>query len=299
MRIFSLFVAFILATATSHAILVDNKPPFNPIDLSNAPLNTPAPVSLTNATQSQADDLFRAVMQKILSESSKFADRFDLLLPFWGFSNSSKRHSVLNHIFPRQAKINSLISQSPLRLVTGQGQATAQSSNNAHAIDEASSLALRVSQSLLTKDELLTNKAFDFNPLNVLAHVKAPGDLCPFRTNIFCNPSDRFSAIDGSCNNLQQPWFGKAETPYKRYMSPAYDDQLSAPRSRSVRGNPLPNPRTISRTMSNENFQTDDRITHIVATFGQFLAHDFTSAAVSSGLNLNLLVSSHCLIIAT
>lgn len=58
---------------------------------------------------------------------------------------------------------------------------------------------------------------------------------------------------------------------------------ISSPRSRSVTGNPLPNPRVISRALFNDNSALDNSITHIVATFGQFLAHDFTSASLASG----------------
>lgn len=69
----------------------------------------------------------------------------------------------------------------------------------------------------------------------------------------------------------------------KRYAQPTYEDNLNTPRSKSVTGNPLPNPRAISRLLFNENFEFDNFLTHITATFGQFLSHDITSAAISTG----------------
>jgi hypothetical protein len=98
-----------------------------------------------------------------------------------------------------------------------------------------------------------------------------------------CNPNDKFSSLDGSCNNLNKPWLGKAETPFKRYLPPAYDDKVNSPRTKSVTGHPLPNPRVISLALSFDNSEQDSKYTHLVAIFGQFLAHDITLAATSSG----------------
>lgn len=68
---------------------------------------------------------------------------------------------------------------------------------------------------------------------------------CPTETNTLkCNFNNKYSLIDGSCNNLQNPWVGKSNTPYKRYASNAYNDGVQVPRKRSANGQSLPNPVT-------------------------------------------------------
>lgn len=55
------------------------------------------------------------------------------------------------------------------------------------------------------------------------------------------------------------------------------------PRNRAVSGNLLPNPRVISRALFNDNSAVDSSHTHLIATFGQYLAHDITSASLATG----------------
>lgn len=98
-----------------------------------------------------------------------------------------------------------------------------------------------------------------------------------------CNPNERYSRIDGSCNNLAFPWAGKANTPFKRYAASTYDDGWNAARSRATSGAPLPNPRVISRMISWDQGQTEKFYTHLLPLFGQFLAHDLTLAPTSTG----------------
>jgi peroxidase len=145
------------------------------------------------------------------------------------------------------------------------------SSPAARQIDAQSTLAIKVTQKLAENGAVLKQN-----------NIQAPEPFCPFKTNIFCNQNTRFSSLDGSCNNLQSPWFGKAETPFKRYFTPSYDDAINAPRTRAKSGNQLPNPRVISRTLFNENFQFESSMTNMLGIYGQFLAHDITSASLSS-----------------
>lgn len=91
-----------------------------------------------------------------------------------------------------------------------------QSSPEARLIDASTTIGLKVSEKL-TKD-LIGERRFDFDPNGVLANFQAPNELCPFKSNLACNASDRFPPADGSCNNLNSPWLGKSETPYKRFI---------------------------------------------------------------------------------
>jgi hypothetical protein len=48
---------------------------------------------------------------------------------------------------------------------------------------------------------------------------------CSFRSvDTPCDPSERFRRLDGSCNNLARPHFGKVGTPYRRLLRADYDD---------------------------------------------------------------------------
>ena len=70
--------------------------------------------------------------------------------------------------------------------------------------------------------------------------------------------------------------------PYKRFLSPAYDDGVNSPRLLASSGNSqLPNARLISLTMSIPQVvqRLENYITHITPIFGQFLAHDVTGTA--------------------
>jgi hypothetical protein len=175
------------------------------------------------------------------------------------------------------AGVSQTVEQSPLK-VSSRVQLSSQSSENARMINDHSMIGISVSQQL--NDQF--NGAMAKQDVD-LTNFQAPSSLCPFKTNIFCDSSNRFQSLDGSCNNLKATWLGKAETPFKRYMPAAYDDGINTPRSRSVLGGSLPNPREISRTLFNENSQFDSTFNHITAIFGQFLAHDVTSASVSTG----------------
>lgn len=116
-----------------------------------------------------------------------------------------------------------------------------------------------------------------------LKQLRVPQAFCPFKQQINCDTNSKFSNIDGSCNNLGSPWMGKSETPYKRYLSPAYRDNLDIPRTMSKTGHLLPNVRQISRVLCHENFIVDNHFTHMTAFFGQFMTHDFSMGGVSTG----------------
>lgn len=119
--------------------------------------------------------------------------------------------------------------------------------------------------------------------LKHLKQFQLPKEFCPFKKTISCDQNNRFSNIDGSCNNIKNPWFGKSETPYKRYLTPAYQDKLDIPRTMAKNGQSLPNVRRISRALCKENFLVDNHFTHMTAFFGQFLTHDISMGGVSTG----------------
>ena len=111
-----------------------------------------------------------------------------------------------------------------------------------------------------------------------------PTKYCPFFFKRTCGKTvKKYQSFDGSCNNLNKPWLGKTSTPYKRFLPPKYDDGFSTPRTLAVSNNLLPNPRSISRAIFDDNGQWEKIWTHIFAIFGQFLTHDLTSLSITSG----------------
>lgn len=41
---------------------------------------------------------------------------------------------------------------------------------------------------------------------------------------LHCDPSAAFRTSDGTCNNLLNPSWGAARTPFVRYLAPSYED---------------------------------------------------------------------------
>ncbi|CAI9737760.1 peroxidase-like [Octopus vulgaris] len=49
---------------------------------------------------------------------------------------------------------------------------------------------------------------------------------CSFTTPITCDPDSLYRTADGSCNNLENPYWGKGVTPFNRFQTPEYFDGL-------------------------------------------------------------------------
>lgn len=140
-------------------------------------------------------------------------------------------------------------------------------------------------------DDLATY-ALNYLSANKLQSVNVSASLCPFITQqtSSCSATSKYRSYDGTCNNLAQPMYGSQQTPFKRYLSPVYDDGLSSYRAKSASGASLPNPRVISTTISTTTAIFDKVNTILHTLFGQFLAHDITGVSAttdSTGIELN------------
>jgi hypothetical protein len=58
---------------------------------------------------------------------------------------------------------------------------------------------------------------------------------------------------------------------------------VSKPRELAVSGKPLPNPRDITRALLTTDNQFEVFFTHLVAAFGQFIAHGISDTAMATG----------------
>ncbi|MGH0114557.1 UNVERIFIED_CONTAM: hypothetical protein FKN15_020468 [Acipenser sinensis] len=98
----------------------------------------------------------------------------------------------------------------------------------------------------------------------------------------------KYRTLDGTCNNLQHPMWGSSLTAFERILKPVYENGFSLPRGVSqnsmYNGHHLPMPRLVSTAMvGTEAITADDRFTHMLMQWGQFLDHDLdqTVAALS------------------
>nr|XP_040237277.2 peroxidase-like isoform X1 [Anopheles coluzzii] len=96
-----------------------------------------------------------------------------------------------------------------------------------------------------------------------------------------CDSSSPYRTFDGTCNNLQNPSWGSANTPYGRLLPAEYGDGVYVPR-RSITGAELPSARLLSMTMFNEQNILDSQTTLVNMQFGQLVAHDMGLRAGSS-----------------
>ncbi|KAK4311222.1 hypothetical protein Pmani_017264 [Petrolisthes manimaculis] len=97
-----------------------------------------------------------------------------------------------------------------------------------------------------------------------------------------CNSNDRYRTADGTCNNLNVPFWGKSFTTFRRVSPQNYDDGVSKFR-KSVTSADLPNPRLISFKTNFADMEKSNKFncfTLLHMTVGQFLDHDLTFASL-------------------
>ena len=100
---------------------------------------------------------------------------------------------------------------------------------------------------------------------------------------------NRYRTFDGRCNNLAHPTWGSSYTGFRRLLRPIYENGFSQPigwdKNRLYHGYPKPPARLVSTNLISTNEVTaDDKMTHLVMQWGQWIDHDFDHAlpAVSS-----------------
>lgn len=128
-------------------------------------------------------------------------------------------------------------------------------------------------------------------------------DKCPLQGLPRC-PSNfvRYRTIDGSCNNLQNLWYGASMLPMQRLLPPNYDDGTiiikllqtfpnGFPYSgvqtirKSVLGGHLPSPREISVKIHKDKNREMETLTLMFMQWGQFLDHDIIFSAQARMFN--------------
>lgn len=130
--------------------------------------------------------------------------------------------------------------------------------------------------------------------LSELEAVSTRKELCGRLYPTKCDPSAPYRTLDGSCNNIEHPSWGKALSCHSRIAPPVYLDGVSSPKTLSQSGRPLPNARLVSNALWELRFSQgatySDRYTHLVMAFGQLIDHDLALTPDARGANGSLLV---------
>ncbi|XP_055915269.1 peroxidasin [Eupeodes corollae] len=96
----------------------------------------------------------------------------------------------------------------------------------------------------------------------------------------------KYRSIDGTCNNLNNPTWGASLTAFRRIEKPIYENGFSMPigwtKGKLYSGFEKPIARLVSTTLiSTKEITPDERITHMVMQWGQFVDHDLDHAIPS------------------
>lgn len=126
----------------------------------------------------------------------------------------------------------------------------------------------------------VSNDKYNFFHLLSPAHVNMIANLsgCSAHRRIN-NCSDmcfhrKYRTFDGTCNNLLNPMWGASLTPFKRLLSPVYENGFNTPVGwHETEGKP--SARLVStQLISSKNVTDDEQFTHMLMQWGQFLDHD-------------------------
>ncbi|XP_054167499.1 peroxidasin homolog pxn-1-like [Oppia nitens] len=96
-----------------------------------------------------------------------------------------------------------------------------------------------------------------------------------------CYPG-KYRSYTGHCNNVQNPEWGNANTPYLRVLTADYSDGITKPRI-SVTGTQLPTAREVSLTVHMGSDSIHSQMTTLTTFFGEFIFHDLAHTAQTAG----------------
>lgn len=99
--------------------------------------------------------------------------------------------------------------------------------NNVHKLSSSVRKISNFASTAIQVAQLLAGRfANSSDPLGSIQQLKAPFKFCPFNNITIdqCDQNFPYRRLDGTCNNLQKPWLGRKEMPYKRFLDPDYAD---------------------------------------------------------------------------
>ncbi|VDI22803.1 Hypothetical predicted protein [Mytilus galloprovincialis] len=109
---------------------------------------------------------------------------------------------------------------------------------------------------------------------------------CKTEANQKCDENNRYASANGSCNNLDHPSLGVANSNQGRYVPAEYNDGFNEPRSYGKYGTKLPEPRVISNMLFKPQKSTklSQDLTILHMAWGQFMIHDVIKTPISKGV---------------
>ena len=108
--------------------------------------------------------------------------------------------------------------------------------------------------------------------------------ICPLMVKpIQCDATGRFRSFTGHCNNLQQPSWGAAQTPFVRFLAPKHPDGIEQDRVSALDGSALPPPRLVTSQVHRDSDQPSGDLSLLIMVWGQIIDHDVAQAAPPRG----------------
>jgi len=104
--------------------------------------------------------------------------------------------------------------------------------------------------------------------------------ICPLMVKpIQCDATGRFRSFTGHCNNLANPSWGAAQTPFVRYLAPRHPDGIEKDRVSVLDGSPLPPPRLVTSIVHRDHDNPSGDLSLLLMVWGQIIDHDVAQAA--------------------
>ncbi|XP_045767254.1 chorion peroxidase [Maniola jurtina] len=138
---------------------------------------------------------------------------------------------------------------------------------------------------LFAAQELKSRQALSDEELALGFTDHTDGPFCPPVPSCPEVPS-KYRSIDGNCNNQANPSWGAVNTGYRRMLPPSYSDGIWAIRI-SALGAPLPSARAVSSALILDGSHPSRTHNLLFMQFGQFIAHDISTAVVFTLSNGN------------
>lgn len=108
--------------------------------------------------------------------------------------------------------------------------------------------------------------------------------ICPLMVKpIQCDPTGRFRSFTGHCNNLKNPAWGAAQTPFVRYLAPRHPDGIEKDRVSVVDSRPLPLARQVTSMVHRDADSPSSDLSLLIMVWGQIIDHDVALAAPPRG----------------
>ncbi|XP_021946283.1 peroxidasin homolog [Folsomia candida] len=107
--------------------------------------------------------------------------------------------------------------------------------------------------------------------------TKRQSDECSVSTH-------QYRTLDGTCNNLKNPYVGSSFQPFARFLPPEYDDGVSTLR-KSISGNELPSARLVSSSIHKDVSRPSSTFTLMLMQWGQLVDHDLTATSQTRAFN--------------